>query len=162
MVSSLVGKADRSCFSYSFHLFSSKKYFKSWMVVPLVILFLLGALQGAIGWIMVQSGLNDNDVYVNHIRLAAHFMAAMVLICYALVFGLKLTINDANRISQPALLRGAIVITVLVCIQLIFGAFMAGLKAAATAPTWPDINGLIIPGDLFNNGGFFYNIAHNK
>lgn len=149
-------------FLIPFIYFLRKKYFKSWMVVPLVILFLLGALQGAIGWIMVQSGLNDNDVYVNHIRLATHFMAAMVLICYALVFGLKLTINQANRIAQPALLRGAIVITVLVCIQLIFGAFMAGLKAAATAPTWPDINGLIIPGDLFTNEGFFYNIAHNK
>lgn len=149
-------------FLIPFIYFLQKKYFKNWMVVPLVILFLLGAMQGAIGWIMVQSGLNDNDVYVNHIRLAAHFMAAMVLICYALVFGLKLVINQANRTSQPALLRGAIVITVLVCIQLVFGAFMAGLKAAATAPTWPDINGMILPGGLFSNGGFFNNIAHNK
>ncbi len=149
-------------FLIPFIYFLIKKYFKTWMVVPLVILFLLGALQGAIGWIMVQSGLNDNDVYVNHIRLAAHFMAAMVLICYALVFGLKLVVNKADRIAQPVLLRGAIVITVLVCIQLIFGAFMAGLKAAASAPTWPDINGMILPGGIFSNGGFFYNIVHNK
>lgn len=149
-------------FLIPFIYFLIKNYFRSWMVVPLVILFLLGALQGAIGWIMVQSGLNDNDVYVNHIRLAAHFMAAMVLICYALLFGLKLVINPQSRIAQPALLRGAIVITILVCIQLIFGAFMAGLKAAATAPTWPDINGMIIPEGIFSNGGFFFNIAHNK
>ncbi|WP_018613701.1 COX15/CtaA family protein [Segetibacter koreensis] len=149
-------------FLIPFIYFLVKKYFKSWMVFPLVILFLLGALQGAIGWIMVKSGLNDSDVYVNHIRLATHFMAAMVLICYALLFGLKLVINPRSRIAEPALLRGAIVITVLVCIQLVFGAFMAGLKAAATAPTWPDINGMIIPEGLFSNGGFFYNIAHNK
>lgn len=142
--------------------FLTNKYFKSWMVVPLIVLFLLGALQGAIGWIMVQSGLNDSDVYVNHIRLSAHFMAAMVLICYALLFGLKLVIAPQNFVGQPALQRGAVVITILVCIQLIFGAFMAGLKAATTAPTWPDINGMIVPNHMFSNGGFFYSIAHNK
>src|SRR3954469_14737537 len=113
-------------FLIPFIYFLIKGYFKSWMVFPLVVLFLLGALQGAIGWVMVQSGLNDNDVYVNHIRLAAHFMAAMVLICYALLFGLKLVINPLDRIAERALLRGAIIITILVCIQLIFGAFMAG------------------------------------
>ena len=89
-------------------------------------------------------------------------MAAMVLICYALVFGLKLVIDGAIRIAQPALLRGAIVITLLVSIQLIFGAFMAGTKAASTAPTWPDINGMILPAGLLTNGGFFNNIAQNK
>lgn len=149
-------------FLIPFIYFLFKKYFKSWMVVPLVILFLLGALQGAIGWIMVKSGLNDNDVYVNHIRLAAHFMAAMVLIGYALVFGLKLVINPRDRVAQPVLLKGAVIITMLVCIQLIFGAFMAGLKAAAAAPTWPDINGMILPADAFSNGSFLYTIAHNK
>lgn len=132
------------------------------MVLPLIILFLLGALQGLIGWIMVQSGLNDNDVYVSHIRLAAHFMAAMVLICYALLFGLKLVVNPQSRVAQPALLKGAVVITILVCIQLVFGAFMAGLKAAPIAPTWPGINGMIIPDNIFSNGNFLYNAAHNK
>ena len=149
-------------FLIPFIYFFVKKYFKSSMVFPLIILFLLGALQGAIGWIMVKSGLNDNDLYVNHVRLAVHFMAAMVLICYALVFGLKLIINPAEKILEPALLKGAIVITFLVCIQLVFGAFMAGLKAASVAPTWPDINGMIIPANIFSNSGFLNNISHNK
>src|ERR1051326_1566786 len=64
-------------FIIPFIYFIIKRYIKQWMVGPLVILFLLGALQGAIGWIMVQSGLNENDLYVSHIRLAAHFIAAM-------------------------------------------------------------------------------------
>jgi cytochrome c oxidase assembly protein subunit 15 len=148
-------------FLLPFIYFLVKKYFKDWMIIPLVILFLLGALQGAIGWIMVQSGLNDNDLYVSHIRLAAHFMAAMVLIGYALVFGLKLTLNPAHRVVAPALLKGAVVITILVCIQLVFGAFMAGLKAAAAAPTWPDINGTIAPAEVFS-GSFLNNIVYNK
>jgi cytochrome c oxidase assembly protein subunit 15 len=148
-------------FLIPFVYFLVKKYFKDWMVVPLVILFLLGALQGAIGWIMVQSGLNDNDLYVSHIRLAVHFMAAMVLISYALLFGLKLSIEPAQRIAQPGLLKGAIVIAALIFIQLIFGAFMAGLKAAATAPTWPDINGMIVPKGIFSEG-ILHNIVYNK
>ncbi len=149
-------------FLIPFIYFLAKGYFKRWMVLPLVILFLLGALQGAIGWIMVQSGLNDNDVYVSHIRLAVHFMAAMILISYALIFGLKLSIQAAERIAQPELLKGAIVITALVFIQLVFGAFMAGLKAAATAPTWPDINGMIVPAGMFSHDSFFHTIIYSK
>lgn len=149
-------------FLIPFIWFLIKGYFKSWMVLPLIILFLLGALQGAIGWIMVQSGLNDNDLYVSHIRLAVHFMAAMVLIGYALIFGLKLSVKEKSRVDGRGLLWGAIIITVLVCIQLVFGAFMAGLKAAAAAPTWPDINGMTIPTGMFAEGGFLHNIVHNK
>ncbi len=149
-------------FLIPFIAFLIKGYFKKWMIVPLVILFLLGALQGAIGWIMVQSGLNDNDLYVSHIRLAVHFMAAMVLIGYALIFGLKLSVKEENKVSNRRLFTGAIIITVLVCIQLIFGAFMAGLKAATVAPTWPDINGMMIPEGMFSPGGFLHNIIHNK
>jgi cytochrome c oxidase assembly protein subunit 15 len=149
-------------FLIPFIWFLAKNYFKNWMIVPLVILFVLGALQGAIGWIMVQSGLNDNDLYVSHIRLAVHFMAAMVLIGYALIFGWELTIDPTQRIAQPALLRGALVITALIFFQLMFGAFMAGLKAAAAAPTWPDINGAIVPQGLFANEGFLHNIVYNK
>ncbi|WP_305833183.1 COX15/CtaA family protein, partial [Klebsiella pneumoniae] len=77
-------------FLIPFIYFLIKKYFQQWMIKPLIILFVMGGLQGAIGWIMVKSGLNDENVYVNHIRLAIHFVAAMVLICYALVFGLMI------------------------------------------------------------------------
>lgn len=149
-------------FLIPFIWFLIKGYFKSWMVVSLIILFLLGALQGAIGWIMVQSGLNDNDLYVSHIRLAVHFMAAMVLIGYALIFGLKLSVKETSRVYNSSLLTSALIITILVCMQLIFGALMAGLKAATVAPTWPDINGMMIPTGMFTTGGFLHNIVHNK
>jgi cytochrome c oxidase assembly protein subunit 15 len=148
-------------FLIPFIYFLIKNYFKNWMVVPLVVLFLLGALQGAIGWIMVQSGLNDNDLYVSHIRLAVHFIAAMILISYALVFGLKLSIAPTQRVVAPGLLRGAVLLTVLIFVQLTFGAFMAGLKAAATAPTWPTINGMIVPKGVFEVG-FLHNIIYSK
>ena len=149
-------------FLIPFVFFLVKGYFKKGMIAPLVILFVLGALQGAVGWIMVQSGLNDNDLYVSHIRLATHFMSAMVLISYAVVFGLTLIIPARDRVVQPGLKKGALVITFVLCIQLVFGAFMAGLKAANVAPTWPDINGQMVPDVLFTTGSFFYDIVHNK
>jgi cytochrome c oxidase assembly protein subunit 15 len=148
-------------FLIPFVYFLIKGYFKRWMIAPLIILFVLGALQGAIGWIMVKSGLNDSDLYVSHIRLAVHFMAAMILIAYALIFALKLTIEERDRVQTASLLQPAIAITALVCVQLIFGAFMAGLKAANIAPTWPDINGEFIPGEMFN-GSFINNVIYNK
>ena len=147
-------------FLLPFLFFLWKKYFKQWMVAPLVILFFLGAMQGAVGWIMVKSGLNDSDVYVSHIRLAIHFMSAMVLICYALIFGLKLTIPSSAIIKNKSLFKGAIVLIILVSVQLIYGAFMAGLKAAAAAPTWPSINGVMIPSA--GEGSFFQHIFHEK
>jgi cytochrome c oxidase assembly protein subunit 15 len=139
-------------FLIPFIYFFVKGYFKKWMIAPLIILFLLGAMQGAIGWIMVKSGLNDNDLYVSHLRLAAHFIAAMVLISYALIFGLELTVKDKSRIVQPTLKKAAIALTLLVTVQLMYGAFMAGLKAANVAPTWPDINGTMLPNNMFNEG----------
>ena len=132
-------------FLIPFIYFISKKYFQQWMIKPLIILFLMGAMQGAIGWIMVKSGLNDENVYVNHIRLAIHFIAAMILICYALVFGLMITVHQEQRIVNPSLKKFTIFIIVLLIIQLLYGAFMAGLKAAKAAPTWPDINGNFVP-----------------
>ena len=148
-------------FLIPFIYFLGRRYFKSWMVLPLVVLFLLGALQGAIGWIMVKSGLNDNDLYVSHIRLAAHFVAAMILIAYAVVFWLKLVTMPEEKIGAAGIWSGAVALTVLVTIQLMYGAFMAGLKAAPVAPTWPDINGSVIPSGAFADGGFWNSIFHN-
>lgn len=140
-------------FLIPFIYFLWKGYFKKWMITPLVILFLLGAMQGAIGWIMVQSGLNDNDTYVSHIRLSVHFVSAMVLTGYALIYGLMLVVPKHQHIKNNYLKNLMIVITILLTIQLFYGAFMAGLKAAASAPTWPTINGSWLP---YKFGSIFY------
>ena len=132
-------------FAIPFIYFLAKGYLKKWMINPLVILFLLGLLNATIGWIMVQSGLNQEDIYVSHIRLAAHFIAAMVLICYALIFGMMLKVRPQQKVVSPSLKTFTTAILVVLTIQLIYGAFMAGLKAATAAPTWPDMNGVFMP-----------------
>jgi len=133
-------------FIIPFLFFLIKKRFKQEMIKPLVILFLLGALQGLVGWIMVMSGLEDSDrLYVSHYRLAIHFILALGLICYALWFALDLLIPEEKLTRYNSLNRFTGWIIAIVIVQLIYGAFMAGLKAAAYAPTWPDINGSYFP-----------------
>ncbi len=148
-------------FLVPFIYFIAKKYIAKWMLAPLVILFVLGALQGAVGWLMVKSGLNENDLYVSHIRLAAHFIAAMILIAYALIFWIKLKVDQRERVASASLKNASIAILALLIVQLIYGAFMAGLKAAAVASTWPTINGDWLPANAFSNN-LTTDLFHNK
>ncbi|HEY0610399.1 MAG TPA: COX15/CtaA family protein, partial [Chitinophaga sp.] len=129
-------------FALPFIYFVAKKKINRSMVQPMLILFLLGALQGAIGWIMVKSGLNEENLYVSHIRLAIHFIAALLLLCYVLWFALKLSTPAKEMLYTPSLRKLNIWLLVLLTLQLVYGAFMAGLHAAMAASTWPDINGM--------------------
>lgn len=135
-------------FAIGFIYFLVRKYFEKDMIMPLVILFILGAAQGLVGWIMVASGLNDTNLYVNHIKLALHFIAALILLCYTLWFALKLLIPARQIVYNKKLKKLTNITIVLLTVQLIYGAFMAGLKAAMSAATWPDINGMYLPGTL--------------
>lgn len=140
-------------FIIPFIYFLIKGKFRRNMVVPLLVLFLLGGLQGAIGWIMVKSGLNEENLYVSHFRLAIHFMTALGLLAYTVWFALQLLIPDAAKVQQPSQRKWALGIVALLLVQLVYGAFMAGLKAAVTAPTWPTINGVWVP-DSFGSSYF--------
>jgi heme a synthase len=137
-------------FAIPFIIFLLQRRFRTDMVKPLVILFLLGALQGAVGWIMVASGLTGDAIYVKPTRLALHFVFAMVLLCYTFWFALKLLVKEREFVAGPRLQRFAWVIIGVLFIQFVFGALMAGHRAAPAAPTWPDINGSFIPEYLFN------------
>lgn len=138
-------------FLVPFVYFTVTKKFKKEMIGPLVILFLLGAAQGLIGWIMVASGLNDEMLYVDHIRLALHFISALGLLCYTLWFALLLLVPKEEKIVAPGVKKFTLWILLLLVVQLVFGAFMAGLKAANFATTWPTINGEWIPSSLAND-----------
>lgn len=148
-------------FAVGFVWFLVRKHFKKEMITPLLILFLLGALQGAIGWIMVASGLTGDAVYVKPTRLALHFSFALGLLCYTFWFALKLLVDNEQRMINPSLRNWTIVLLGLLSVQLLYGALMAGHKAATAAPTWPTINGQWIPDNLLKNESFFLNLVDN-
>ncbi|MFZ4057364.1 MAG: COX15/CtaA family protein [Ferruginibacter sp.] len=148
-------------FLIGFIYFLAKRKFKREMILPMVILFVLGGIQGFIGWIMVKSGLVPEKFYVGHIELTTHFIAALILLSYTWWFALKLkTPTHAIQVNRP-LNKGLILLLVVLFFQLIYGGFMAGLKAAISAPTWPTINGSWMPAEMFSEDGLLKNISFN-
>lgn len=148
-------------FIIPFGVFVFQKKIDRSMIKPMIILFILGGLQGAIGWIMVQSGLNDTNISVSHIRLAIHFMCALFLLSYLVWFTLKMSIPTNQILHVPQLKRLNTILLSLLFFQLIYGAFMAGLHAALYAPTWPGINGSYVPAGMITHGKTLYNIYSN-
>ena len=134
------------------------------MIKPIIILILLLGLQGLIGWLMVLSGLNDENLYVSHIRLAIHFITALGLLVYTFWFALQLLIDGRQQIYKPSSKKFVVWIIGILVVQLIYGAFMAGLKAALAAPSWPDINGTYLPSFTSYHGqhyAFFSSLVNN-
>lgn len=149
-------------FLVGFFYFLIKKQFKRDMIIPFIILFLLGMIQGAIGWIMVASGLVPEKLFVDHIKLATHFMTALVLLCYTFWFALSISVPSRMKIVNTSLKNITWIILIILFFQLIYGAFMAGLHAANAAPTWPTINGQWIPDSLNNLSPGWKNFFDNK
>jgi heme a synthase len=155
----LWGRLIGVVFAIPFFIFIIQRRFNTKMIMPLVILFLLGGLQGAIGWIMVASGLTGDAVYVKPAKLALHFIFAMLLLSYTFWFALKILVRQKEQVKAPRQKIFTWVIIGLLAVQFIFGALMAGFKAAPAAPTWPDINGSFVPALVWAKGisGMFEN-----
>lgn len=148
-------------FIIGFTYFMFRKKFNRKMITPMVILFLLGGVQGAIGWIMVKSGLVPEKYFVGHIELTTHFVAALVLLSYTLWFALSLLPAFEQKTNAPSHKKLLMAIFSCVLIQLIYGGFMAGLKAASVAPTWPSINGFFMPPTFVDRTPMLNNIINN-
>lgn len=139
-------------FFLPFLYFLISGYLKREWVPQLIMLFVVGMLQGLVGWIMVASGLNDTNLYVNHFKLAAHFITALVAFVYT--YWLALYIGKPTSIISSQKRKILIWVAALLVIQLFYGAFMAGLKAAQSAPTWPLIGSTFFPDSLLKNSWF--------
>jgi heme a synthase len=107
------------------------------------LIFGLGALQGAVGWWMVASGLSER-VEVSQYRLATHLVLAL-LIFAAIVWTLRRLTDRPPLAAPPRLKITAMALTALTFVQLYFGALVAGLRAGRVYNTWPDIDGAFIP-----------------
>src|SRR4051812_42934821 len=107
----------------------------------LAALFILGGLQGAVGWFMVLSGL-EGRTEVSPYRLSAHLLFALSLFGALIWTALDLR-NDQSR---PARLTGwGLFALATLFIQLMLGAWVAGFRAGYVSNTWPDMNGSFVP-----------------
>jgi len=110
-------------------------------------LLALGALQGAIGWWMVASGLVER-VSVSQYRLATHLtMACVIIMATAYIARGLATYSQGPATRSVQRFSGVLVLMALV--QIYLGGLVAGLHAGLTYNTWPLMDGAVIPGDLF-------------
>jgi cytochrome c oxidase assembly protein subunit 15 len=108
-------------------------------------LFVLGGAQGVLGWYMVMSGLSDRTD-VSHFRLSAHLLLALTIMGALIWVALDLRRLARTGEDRPAKLTGAGTATLAVLfVQLLYGAWVAGLNAGQVAPDWPTMQGRFFP-----------------
>ena len=107
------------------------------------LIFGLGAVQGAVGWWMVASGLSQR-VEVSQYRLATHLVLALVIFA-AIVWTLRRMSTRPLIVAPSRLKITSVALLVLTFLQIYFGALVAGLRAGRLYNTWPDIDGAFIP-----------------
>lgn len=136
--------------------FAVKRAVPAGYMKRLIPLFALGGLQGAIGWWMVVSGLSERTD-VSHFRLAVHLLLALFILAALVWTALDLKALARNHNARPARLTGfAAVISAILFIQLLFGAYVAGMNAGQVSNSWPMMNDHFIPqGIAWDNGWIF-------
>ncbi|QOD38565.1 COX15/CtaA family protein [Candidatus Wolbachia massiliensis] len=150
-------------FVLPFIYFTLKKRISKKVVIRLSIILLFGALQAFAGWYMVKSGLVA-EPHVSHYRLALHLLLALVI--FALLsyqfFDYQIRPNQTKlRINSNTKYYIGIIL-VLVVIQIIFGAFVAGLNAGLIYNTFPLMDGHVVPENLFFLQPAWLNIFENR
>jgi cytochrome c oxidase assembly protein subunit 15 len=121
----------------------------------------LGGLQGAIGWWMVASGLVDRPE-VSHIRLAIHLLTALTIFSACLWVALDLRALACDPAARPARMPTAgIWALCALALQLMFGAYVAGLDAGFAYNSWPKMGGEWFPSDTQMMRPWLRNLADN-
>jgi heme a synthase len=138
-------------FLVPFVWFAARGYFTRPLLKRAILLFGLGAMQGVMGWLMVMSGLVDRPS-VSHYRLAAHLSLAFTIFGYALWLARDLKVTHAGiSVAEPdrkLMSRWLAIIGVTLCVQIVWGAFVAGLRAGKMYTTFPLMGGQLMPPDL--------------
>lgn len=141
----LLGRVLGAAFALPLIWFLVRKEVPSGFTGRLVLLFLLGGAQGAIGWLMVKSGLT-NRVNVQPAMLAAHLCMALALMSFVIWTALDFwTLAGNTRVGKARLTWGGAVPFAILFLQIFLGAITAGLRAGYVSSTWPLMNGHFYP-----------------
>tara|TARA_B100000809_G_scaffold172460_1_gene169732 strand:- start:781 stop:1803 length:1023 start_codon:yes stop_codon:yes gene_type:complete len=132
----LIGRIVGLVFIIPFVYFLITKKITGKLIRQSILILLMGAFQGFLGWWMVKSGLIDNPD-VSHYRLAVHLIAAFLTFAYTFWVALSLIYKDEERPNVPFMRKWIAVLFVATVIQIIYGAFVAGLNAGFVMNTYP-------------------------
>ena len=151
----LLGRLIGVAFALPFLWFAVKRAIPKGYGPRLFALFMLGGLQGAVGWWMVASGL-VNRTDVSHYRLAAHLLTALFILGGLIWTALDLKALARDPSARAARLGGfGLGVLAILAVQLLFGAYTAGLNAGLVTEQWPLMNGAFFPGATQAGRSFF-------
>ena len=141
----LLGRVIGLAFALPLAWFAIKRAIPAGYGWKLAALLLLGAAQGALGWYMVMSGLAERTD-VSHLRLSAHLLLALAIMGALVWVALdlrRLAATGADRPARLTLLSAATL--AILFVQILYGAWVAGLGAGPVANSWPLMHGRFLP-----------------
>lgn len=158
----LIGRIIGLVFLIPFIYFLITKKIDKILIGKLLLLFSLGGLQGFLGWFMVKSGLIDNP-HVSHYRLAIHLITAFLTFGFTFWIALELIYQKLpHSNSTPQWIRKTVkAIMLLLILQIIYGAFVAGLHAGRVYNTFPKMGDEWIAKGVYALSPFWKNFTEN-
>ena len=159
----LLGRAIGIVFLVPYLWFLARRRIPRGYAWPLAGIFVLGGLQGAVGWVMVQSGLVD-DPRVSQFRLTAHLGLAFAIFGAMLWTALSLASParvDHASASLRSLRRFAYAIAALIFVMVLSGGFVAGIRAGFAYNTFPLMAGRIVPPEIMMLEPWWKNLFWN-
>lgn len=154
----LLGRLIGIAFLLPFLFFWFKGYLTRLLVLRLMVIFILGGLQGALGWYMVASGLSER-VDVSQYRLAAHLVLATII--FGAIVWVALGLGERRQAVRDIRPWFPMALVVLILAQVGMGGFVAGIDAGMGYNTWPLMDGRLIPNGLWVMSPAWRNLFEN-
>jgi cytochrome c oxidase assembly protein subunit 15 len=157
----LLGRVIGLAFAVPLAWFAVKRAIPRGSGWKMVALFALGGAQGVLGWYMVMSGLVDRTD-VSHFRLSAHLLLALAIMGALIWVALDLRRLAATGEHRPARLTAmSSAVLAILFVQLLYGAWVAGLDAGQVANSWPDMQGRLVPDGIDWSRGALFAFTHD-
>jgi cytochrome c oxidase assembly protein subunit 15 len=158
----LLGRTIGLVFLLPFMVFLWKGYIGKRELPKYLLMFVLGGLQGGLGWYMVKSGLIDNP-HVSQYRLTAHLIAAFMIYAYMFWVALSLLYPQQGKGGRHPWFGRTLALTSLLALTIVSGGFVAGLKAGKIYNTFPMMGDYWVPPGMYSLvplwRNFFDNLA---
>jgi len=154
----LLGRLIGVAFLIPFLIFWAMGRLTRPLAAQLMVIFILGGLQGALGWYMVASGLSER-VDVSQYRLAAHLVLATII--FAAIVWIAMGLGGKRRRLSDVRPWMSLALIALIVLQVGMGGFVAGINAGMGYNTWPLMDGRLIPNGLWVMSPAWLNLFEN-